>query len=78
MIIQKQILDLLKSLQGRFGFSIIMISHDIRVVRYLCQTLAIMRDGTLTHILLTNQLVSKATDLYTKNLLDGEIHLPDE
>lgn len=45
MTVQAQILNLLRDLQQRLGFSILMISHDMRVVRSFCHRIAVMRNG---------------------------------
>jgi ABC-type lipoprotein export system ATPase subunit len=45
MKVRMQILDLLEELHEKFGFSIIMISHDIKVIRSFCQTVAYGRSG---------------------------------
>lgn len=43
--IQAQILDLLKSLQQRFGMAIVLITHDLGVVRHFADRVAVMRRG---------------------------------
>ncbi|MGQ3157471.1 ATP-binding cassette domain-containing protein, partial [Neoaquamicrobium sediminum] len=41
--IQAQILDLLKSLQKRFGMAVVLITHDLGVVRHFADCVAVMR-----------------------------------
>ncbi len=43
--IQAQILDLLKSLQRRFGMAIVLITHDLGIVKYFADRVAVMRRG---------------------------------
>lgn len=45
MNVQARILELLQHLHQKFGFSIIMISHDVRVLRAFCHHIAIMHEG---------------------------------
>jgi len=46
MSVQAQILELLQRLQRQFGFAILMISHDIRVLRAFCHHIAVMSSGS--------------------------------
>jgi peptide/nickel transport system ATP-binding protein len=72
MKVRMQILDLLEDLHDKFGFSIIMISHDIRVVRCFCQTVAVMKDGCFCEISPTEQLLAGNKHEYTQSLLNSE------
>ncbi|HEX6121111.1 MAG TPA: ABC transporter ATP-binding protein, partial [Dongiaceae bacterium] len=45
--IQAQILDLLKELQSRLGMALILISHDLGVVSYMCEQVAVMYAGRI-------------------------------
>jgi peptide/nickel transport system ATP-binding protein len=56
MKVRMQILDLLEELHIKFGFSIIMISHDIKVVRSFCQIAAVMKDGCFCEFISSNAL----------------------
>ncbi|WP_078553780.1 ABC transporter ATP-binding protein [Bacillus alkalicellulosilyticus] len=47
MKIQSQILVLLQRLQKQFGFSVIMISHDLKVLKFICDRIAIMKEGSI-------------------------------
>ena len=48
--IRSQMLDLLLELQQRLGLSFLFISHDIGVVRYFCDRVAVMRRGRIVEI----------------------------
>ncbi|XID95583.1 ABC transporter ATP-binding protein [Paenibacillaceae bacterium WGS1546] len=57
MSVQSQILALLRRLHKQFGFSIVMISHDIRVLRSFCHNIAVMDEGRFRE-------VRRASDLH--------------
>lgn len=71
MILQKQILCLLKRLQELWGFAVLMISHDIRVIRYFCQSTAVMMDGKILEKLPSEKLYESRNDC-TRKLLENE------
>lgn len=68
MSIQAQILALLQRLQEQFGFSMMMISHDIRVLRSCCQRIAVMERGTVTEVRPSASL-QESERPYTQRLL---------
>ncbi|MDR1972666.1 MAG: ABC transporter ATP-binding protein [Treponema sp.] len=70
--VQMQILDLLEELHKKYGFSIIMISHDMRVLRNFCHVVAVMKDGYFCEISPVEQLFSGNGHEYTQFLLDSE------
>jgi len=45
VIVQRQILDLFNDLRDKLGLSIILVTHDVSVVAYLCQNVAVMYAG---------------------------------
>ena len=71
--VRMQILELLKKLHGRFGFTIIMISHDIRVLRSFCHVVAVMKDGCFCEISPAGQLLAGNGHEYTRFLIDNEL-----
>jgi peptide/nickel transport system ATP-binding protein len=73
MRVRMQILDLLEELNKKFGFSIIMISHDIKVVQSFCQTVAVMKDGYFCEIIPTEQLLAGNNHEYTQTLINSEL-----
>lgn len=50
MRVQAQILELLLRLHQQFGFAIVMISHDIRVLRTFCHTIAVLNEGRISEV----------------------------
>ena len=75
MIVRKQILDLLQDLQRTFGFAIVMISHDIRVIRHFCQMVAVMKDGRFLEFVPTGLLGQEPGSDYTRSLFDSEMRM---
>ena len=67
--IQAQVLQLLIDLQERLGLSLIFISHDLRVVRYLCSRVLVMHLGELVEEGLTEAVFDTPQHAYTKGLL---------
>lgn len=54
--IQSQILNLLKQLQGEFSLTYLFVSHDLNVVRYLCDRIVVMYLGKVMEVLDRSQL----------------------
>ncbi|MGC3981193.1 MAG: dipeptide ABC transporter ATP-binding protein [Steroidobacteraceae bacterium] len=67
--IQKQILELLLALVEKHRLSMLFISHDLAVVRYLCDRVMVMRQGKLIESGATETLWSTPTQDYTRSLL---------
>ncbi len=70
--IQAQILDLLKSLQQRFGMAIVLITHDLGVVRHFADRVAVMRRGEIVEAGTTEDIFERPKADYTRMLLDAE------
>ncbi len=68
--IQAQVLNLLKDLQERLNLTILFISHDLPVVRQMCDRIAVLRYGKVCEISETEELFNNPTHHYTKELLD--------
>lgn len=64
-----QILNLLLDLKQRRGISMIMISHDLRVVRHICDRIAVMYLGRLIEIAETEHLFDHPCHPYTQALI---------
>ena len=67
--IQAQILNLLKDLQEQLNLTILFISHDLPVVRQMCDRIAVLKNGKLCEISNTEDLFVKPKHDYTKELL---------
>lgn len=64
-----QILNLLKDLKEKHGLTMVLISHDLRVVRYLCDRIAVMYLGRIVEEAATEVLFSDPKHPYTRLLL---------
>ena len=66
---QAQILNLLLDMRDRMRISMLFISHDLSVVRYLCTRVAIMNRGRIVEQGLTEEVFGAPKHDYTKALL---------
>ncbi len=76
--IQKQIIDLLRGLQARYGLSYLFISHDLAVVRALSHRILVLRQGQRVEYAPTETLFATPESDYTRALLNaafGDDHL---
>jgi oligopeptide transport system ATP-binding protein len=69
--VQAQILNLLKSLRDSLSLTMLFISHDLSVVRYISQRVAVMYLGNIVEIGKTEDLFNNPCHPYTKALLDA-------
>ncbi len=69
--VQAQVLNLLQELQDRFGVAYLFISHDLAVVEYVCDEVAVMYLGRIVEQGPTGRVLSKPYHPYTQALLDA-------
>jgi peptide/nickel transport system ATP-binding protein len=74
--VQAQILNLLKRLQGEFQLSYLFISHDISVVSYMADEIAVMYLGRIVERGRTEEVMRKPLHPYTQALLSA-VPVPD-
>jgi peptide/nickel transport system ATP-binding protein len=74
--IQAQILNLLESLQHDFDLTYLFISHDLAVVRHICDRIAVMYLGTVVEIASADSLYERPLHPYTISLLSA-VPIPD-
>jgi oligopeptide/dipeptide ABC transporter ATP-binding protein len=67
--IQAQVINLLKDLQDQLGLSYLFISHDLNVVGYLCNQVAVMFQGTIVELAPAEELYANPSHPYTQTLL---------
>ncbi|MEM1428234.1 MAG: ABC transporter ATP-binding protein [Pseudomonadota bacterium] len=68
--IQAQILNILKDLQEHLGLTMLFISHDLPVVRQMCDRIGVMKNGKLVEVASTEQLFAAPKHPYTQDLLN--------
>ena len=68
--IQAQILNLLKDLQEQLNLTILFISHDLPVIRQMCDRIAVLKNGNLCEIENTEILFNNPSHQYTKELIN--------
>ena len=71
--VQKQVLDLLRDLQGRHGMSYIFISHDLAVIRAMAHRIVVMRQGRIVEGGETEALFAAPREAYTRQLLRASL-----
>ncbi|MEM7129042.1 MAG: oligopeptide/dipeptide ABC transporter ATP-binding protein [Chloroflexota bacterium] len=69
--IQAQILNLLKDLQAEFGLSYLFVAHDLSVVQYISDRVAVMYVGRLVEMAPTQELFAAPKHPYTEALLSA-------
>jgi peptide/nickel transport system ATP-binding protein len=70
--VQAQILNLIKDLQARYGMAVILITHDLTIVRRFANYVYVMQDGEVKEHNLTEELFTRPRHPYTQHLLASE------
>ncbi|QVQ53457.1 ABC transporter ATP-binding protein [Spiractinospora alimapuensis] len=67
--VRAQILNLLQDLVKRYSLTLVFVSHDLSVVRHLCDTTAVMRDGEVVEVGPTAEVHDAPRHPYTQRLV---------
>ncbi|EPH99855.1 oligopeptide ABC transporter, ATP-binding protein AppF family protein [Enterococcus faecalis 13-SD-W-01] len=69
--VQAQVLNFMKRIQQEFGLSYLFISHDLGVVKHMCDNIAIMYKGRFVEIGTRKDIYEDPRHIYTKRLLSA-------
>ena len=69
--VQAQILNLLRDLQADYDLTFVFISHNLAVVRHLCNKVAVLESGRVVECGSTQDVFTQPTAEYTKSLLEA-------
>ncbi len=74
--VQAVVLNLLADLRADLGMSYLFVSHDLNVVRLLCQHVLVMRNGEIVERGLSEDVMQNPKDPYTQSLIEAIPHPP--
>src|SRR5262249_42197505 len=69
--VQAQVLNLLKELQDNRGLTYIFISHDLSVVKFMADMMAVMNNGKIVEFGPSETIYAKPQEAYTRKLIDA-------
>jgi oligopeptide/dipeptide ABC transporter ATP-binding protein len=75
--VQAQVLELLGSLRSRLGVAIVFVSHDLAVVRQVCDQLAVMYAGKFVETGPASDVLDRPSHPYTVGLLEAVVDLDE-
>ena len=70
--VQKQVLELIKSLQSKLGMAVILISHDLNIVKHYADDVVVMRNGNIIEQGACKQIFNAPTNSYTQALIESD------
>jgi peptide/nickel transport system ATP-binding protein len=69
--VQAQVIELLQQLQAKLQLTVVIISHDLGLVRHLCDRVAVLQTGRLVETAATETIFTAASHPYTRALLQA-------
>ena len=69
--VQAQVLNLLNKLKDKYDFTYIFISHDLSVVKHMCDSMIVMNKGKIEEAGDPDKIFAKPKNKYTKKLIDA-------
>ena len=73
--VQARLLDLLRGLVREMGLAVIVVTHDLAVVRLLADRLMVMKEGRVVEAGLTDQVLDDPQHAYTQLLVSSVLHV---
>ncbi len=70
--IQAQILDLMRELKDRLGMALLLITHDLTIVRHMAERVCVMTQGEIVESGPTREIFARPSHPYTRRLLAAE------
>ncbi|MDD3252926.1 MAG: ATP-binding cassette domain-containing protein [Lachnospiraceae bacterium] len=71
--VQSKVLDLIRKIKAKYGISILLVSHDLAVIRMLADRTIVMLDGKIIESGLTDQILEDPQEAYTQQLVHSLI-----
>lgn len=71
--VQARILDLIRSISREFGVAMLMVSHDMQVIRLLCKRIIVMKHGRIIESGLTDRVIEDPREPYTQTLVHSTL-----
>jgi putative phosphonate transport system ATP-binding protein len=71
--VQARILDLIRSIAREMKVAMIMVSHDMQVIRLLCERLIVMRNGQIIEQGITDRVIDDPLEEYTQTLVHSTL-----
>lgn len=69
--VQAQVLNLLKDLKEQYNLTLLFISHDLSVVKYISDRILVLKNGALIETAPSDEIFLNPKSAYTKNLIDS-------
>lgn len=70
---QARVLDLVRALREELRLSMVVVSHDLGVIRLLCQRTLVMKNGQVVEAGLTDQILQDPQHAYTQLLVASQL-----
>ena len=70
--VQAQILELLRDLKGELGMALLLITHDLGIVRHMADRVCVMQGGRIVEAGVTEEVFARPKHAYTRQLLAAE------